>query len=154
MDPPGKSTPHAPKLSANQASATPAGRPIRSRNRSPSRRPRSPPGARPEPARPAPPRPGPAPCPAATGAAGCEPGGRRPAARAEHCPKSQKKGEGGWGDSHVAAGGFTTFSFASYNIAKDVKETARPGPEREGAGSVSPYRKSDGLMTSWLAAER
>lgn len=154
-------------LSANQASVSPVGRPISSRNRSAGRGPRLPPGGRPErrcPASPAlgpalpappqaPPRPrprpalGPAPGPAPPAQAPPRP--RRPAAPAwsprasgrrrgsSIVLKAAEGGTGGGGDSHVAERGFIIFSFAVDNIAKCMTETAPPGQQREGAGKVS-----------------
>nr|XP_054113804.1 uncharacterized protein LOC118145832 [Callithrix jacchus] len=83
------------------------------------------------------PRPRPRPRPTATSLARLEPRGQRPAA-GPCCPEGQKKGGAGGGDSHVASGGFTTFSFAIDGTVKCVREAAaQPGLEREGAGQVS-----------------
>ncbi|KAL4678417.1 hypothetical protein H8957_008090 [Semnopithecus entellus] len=102
-------------VSANQTSVLLADRPIKSWNRSPSLRPDFPgEGGR---NRRAPPLPRP-----------------RPALPAPEAREREKRVR----DSHVAAGGFITFSFAIDDIAKCVREAAaQPGPEREGAGQVS-----------------
>lgn len=129
-------------ISANQASAPPAGRPIRAGTEALGAGPGLPAGGRLEPARPAPPRPAPAPPrpaqapprprPAAASRACLEPPGQRPAAGAEYCPKGRKETKAGrLGDSHVTGGGFTIFSFAVDSIAKCMEGTARPGQERE-----------------------
>lgn len=157
MDP---STPHPHCLShfsalANQPSVSPAGQPIRSRNRSASRGPRLPWGGRTEaacPPRPSRPRPqsdrarpdpaqGPPKArPAAASRACLESPGQRPAAGAEYCLKGRKKRKAGRaGNCSVAGRGFITFSFVVDNIAKCVKVTASPGQDREGADKVSSF---------------
>ncbi|XP_023078007.1 uncharacterized protein LOC111549123 [Piliocolobus tephrosceles] len=104
---------------ANQTSVLLADRPIKSWNRSPSLRPDFPgEGGRN--------RPSPAWNPVASG---------RPRGRFVLRAREREKQVG---DSHVAAGGFTTFSFANDDIAKCVREAAaQPGPQREAAGPVS-----------------
>lgn len=125
-------------VSANQVSASPACRPIRSRKRSASSRPRLPRGrtARAPAPRRIPPsaRPGSAPprqprllvAPSLTA-------GRWGRVLSER----QKKERGRLGDRCVTGRGFITFTFAIDNIAKCMKETAPPGQERKGAGKVS-----------------